>query len=96
MSDSAHRWVIDSIEEFMASVEVDGKSMITVPQSLLPSGAKQGHVLSVKRDVSADGKRSALTIEVDEAATKRALAESAAQVKKGARGKNDPGGDITL
>jgi hypothetical protein len=96
MSDSAHRWVIDSIEEFMASVEVDGKSMITVPQSLLPSGAKQGHVLSVKRDVSADGMRSALTIEVDEAATKRALAESAAQVKKGARGKNDPGGDITL
>jgi hypothetical protein len=96
MSDSAHRWVIDSIEEFMASVEVDGKSMITVPQSLLPSGAKQGHVLSVKRDVSADGKRSALTIEVDEAATKRALAESAAQVKKGARGKNDPVGDITL
>jgi hypothetical protein len=96
MSDSAHRWVIDSIEESMASVEVDGKSMITVPQSLLPSGAKQGHVLSVKRDVSADGMRSALTIEVDEAATKRALAESAAQVKKGARGKNDPGGDITL
>lgn len=96
MSDSAHRWVIDSIEESMASVEVDGKSMITVPQSLLPSGAKQGHVLSVKRDVSADGKRSALTIEVDEAATTRALAESAAQVKKGVRGKNDPGGDITL
>ena len=57
----------------MASVEVDGKSMITVPQSLLPSGAKQGHVLSVKRDVSADGMRSALTIEVDEAATKRTL-----------------------
>jgi hypothetical protein len=53
-------------------------------------------VLSVKRDVSADGMRSALTIEVDEAATKRALAESAAQVKKGVRGKNDPGGDITL
>jgi hypothetical protein len=96
MSDSAHRWVIDSIEESMASVEVDGKSMITVPQSLLPSGAKQGHVLSVKRDVSADGMRSALTIEVDEAATPRALAQSAAPLKKGVKGKNDPGGDITL
>ena len=75
MADSAHRWVIDSIEESMASVEVDGKSMITVPQSLLPSGAKEGHVLSVKRDLSADGLRSALSIEVDEAATKSALAE---------------------
>lgn len=96
MSDSAHRWVIDSIEESMASVEVDGKSMITVPQSLLPSGAKPGHVLSVKRDVSADGMRTAVMIEVDEAATKRALAESAAQVKKGVKGKKDPGGDITL
>jgi len=96
MSNSAHRWVVDSIEESMASVEVDGKSMITVPQSLLPSGAKQGHVLAVKRDISADGMRSALSIEVDVDATKRALAESAAQVKKGSKGKTDPGGDITL
>ena len=80
----------------MASVEVDGKSIITVPQSLLPSRARQVHVLRVKRELSADGMRSALTIELDEAATKRALAESAAQVKKGARAKNDPGGDINL
>jgi hypothetical protein len=40
--------------------------------------------------------RSALTIELDQDATKRALAESAAQVKKGVKGKTDPGGDITL
>lgn len=96
MPDSAQRWVVDSIEESMASVEVDGKSMITVPQTLLPSGARQGHVLRVKRELSADGLRSVLTIELDDAATKRALAASAAQVKKGAKGKNDPGGDITL
>lgn len=96
MPDSAHRWVVDSIEESMASVEVDGKSMITVPQTLLPSGARQGHVLRVKRELSTDGLRSVLTIELDEAATKRALAASAAQVKKGVKGKNDPGGDISL
>jgi hypothetical protein len=96
MSDSAHRWVVDSIEESMASVEVDGKSMMTVPQSLLPTGAREGHVLRVKRELSADGMRSALTIELDQDATKRALAESAAQVKKGVKGKKDPGGDITL
>jgi hypothetical protein len=96
MSDSAHRWVVDSIEESTASVEVDGKSMMTVPKSLLPSGAREGHVLRVNRQLSADGMRSVLTIELDQDATKRALAESAAQVKKGAKGKKDPGGDITL
>jgi hypothetical protein len=91
-----HRWIIDSIEESMASVEVDGDRMITVPQSLLPSGAKQGDVLRVVRDAPSDGKRSALTIEIDEAATRDALAASAAQTKKGSRQVNDPGGDIKL
>lgn len=91
-----HRWIVDSIEESVASVEVDGDRMITVPQSLLPSAAKSGHVLSVRRDLSADGSRSTLTIEIDEAATREALAASAAQVKKGTRQKSDPGGDIVL
>jgi len=96
MSDSAQRWVVDSIEESTASVEVDGKSMITVPHSLLPGGTRQGHVLQVKRELAADGKKSTLTIAIDDAATKSALADSAAQVRKGAKGKNDRGGDITL
>jgi hypothetical protein len=95
-SPQEHRWVVDSIEEFVASVEVDGGKMITVPQWLLPDGARQGHVLSVRHDRPAHGVRSVLTIEVDEAATKQALAASAAQVTKYARQKNDSGGDITL
>jgi hypothetical protein len=95
-TNAQHRWIVDSIEESVASVEVDGERMITVPQSLLPSGAKSGQVLSVRHDLSADGRRSTLTIEIDEAATQKALAASAAQVKKGTRQKNDPGGDIVL
>ena len=91
-----HRWVVDSIEESVASVEVDGDRTITVPQSLLPSGVTSGHVLSVRSERAADGKRSVLTIEIDEAATQKALAASAAQMKKGTRQKNDPGGDIVL
>lgn len=91
-----HRWVVDAIEEFVASIEVDGDRMITVPQSVLPSDAKQGHVLRVTRETATDGKRSTLTIEVDEAATREALAASAAQTKKGTRQANDPGGDIAL
>jgi hypothetical protein len=91
-----HRWIIDSIEESVASIEVDGDRMMSVPQSLLPSDAKQGHVLRVVRETASDGKRSTVTIELDEVATREALAASAAQTKKGTRQKNDPGGDIAL
>jgi hypothetical protein len=81
---SVHRWIVDSIEESMASVEVDGDKLMPVPVAMLPRGTKQGDILRV-------------SIEIDAAATKAALAESAAQVKKGgARQANDPGGDITL
>ena len=91
-----HQWVVDSIEEGMASVEVDGGRMITVPLSTLPAGTREGHVLRVRREQSSDGQRSTLAIELDEAATKLALAESARQVEKSARSKSDPGGDIVL
>jgi hypothetical protein len=80
---ATHRWVVDSIEESVASVEVDGSKMMTIPLSMLPKAAREGHILCV-------------TIEVDAEATQKALAESAAQVKKGASKSKDPGGDITL
>jgi hypothetical protein len=78
-----HRWVVDAIEESVASIEVNGTKMITVPQAMLPKDAREGHVLCV-------------TIEIDHAATKDALDQSAAQVKKHAKQPNDPGGDIAL
>jgi hypothetical protein len=93
-----HRWVVDAMEEQAASIEVDGGAMITVPRSLLPVGTKQGHVLRVLRESAADGTRSTLTIEIDEAGTRQALADSAKQVdamrKESAT--QDPGGDIKL
>jgi hypothetical protein len=81
----AQRWVIDSIEETVASIEVDGRAMITLPHALLPAGAKEGHVLRV-------------TIEIDEAGTKQAMDASAVQVKRGMdeSRKRDKGGDIKL
>ena len=96
MPETTHRWVIDVIEENAAAIEVDGKNVITMPRWLLPDGATQGDVLHVRHDRPARGQRSALTIEVDAEATKKALAESAAQVQKGAKRSNDPGGNITL
>jgi hypothetical protein len=96
MRKDEHRWVVDSIEETVASIEVDGKDMITLPLWLLPGGAKQGDVLSVSIDRPAKGQRSVLTVAVDDVATKQALADSAAQVKKHGSPVKDPGGDITL
>jgi hypothetical protein len=97
MNSKAHRWVIDSIEEFVASVEVDGGKMITVPQWVLPDGAREGDVLSVQHERPVNGSRSVLTISIDSVATAKALADSAAQVAKhSGRAANDPGGDIKL
>jgi hypothetical protein len=82
---SEHRWVVDAIEEKTASIEVDGKTMIAIPASLLPKGVRAGHVLKV-------------SIQFDEDATGRAEADSVAQVKRGrdASRKRDPGGNISL
>lgn len=91
-----HRWVVDSIEESVAAIEVDGGPMVNVPLSLLPARAREGHVLSVRHERPTGGARSVLTIEIDDAATARASADSAAQVQKGLHRSTDPGGDIVL
>ena len=88
-----HRWMIDSIEEFIASVEVDGREIIRVPQWLLPAGAREGEILRVTHERSGD--RSALRVERDAAATDAARRASAEQLRRpGAT--RDPGGDISL
>ena len=80
-----HRWVIDSIEEQSASIEIDAGVTINVPVSMLPPGAKPGDVMSVSFELDVNAKR-------------QALERSAATVKKGQEmsKKLDPGGDISL
>lgn len=82
---STQQWVIDLIEEGSASIELPDGKLISLPSSVLPSGARGGQILRV-------------TIELDPDATKRALDASKAQVEKGSRAsrKRDPGGDIVL
>jgi hypothetical protein len=41
MATRRHQWIIDSIEEFIASIEVDGKRTIQLPQWFLPRGAER-------------------------------------------------------
>lgn len=96
MKKEKHSWAIDSIEEFVASIEVDGKRMAEVPQWMLPPAAKEGDIVSVNHSISDDGVTSSLEIVFDREATKRAKERSVREPKKTGREKVDPGGDIKL
>lgn len=66
-------WVVDQIENGVASVEINGKSTVTIPAAVLPRGVREGDVLRV-------------TITTDPAELARRLAQSAAQIAKGGTG----------
>ncbi|HEY5218895.1 MAG TPA: DUF3006 family protein [Gemmatimonadaceae bacterium] len=98
MPSEAHRWVIDSIAEHVAAIQVDGSAMVRLPQWVLPRGAAEGQVLSVTHELDGKGERSTLTIAIDRAGTATALRESKAQVDamRKASSRRDTGGDIKL
>jgi hypothetical protein len=89
---SKHTWIVDVIEDGSASIEVDGRSVTPIPEWLLPEGVKEGDVLSVTHD-RREGK-SALLIETDPEAKRKAVERSAKQVSR--KSKSDRGGDIQL
>ncbi len=89
---SRHTWIVDVIEDGSASIEVDGRTVTPIPEWMLPEGVKEGDVLSVTHDRRVG--RSALLIETDPEAKKKALERSQKQVSR--KSKNDPGGDIRL
>lgn len=89
---SKHTWIVDVIEDGSASIEVDGRSVTPIPQWMLPEGVREGDVLSVTHDRK-EGK-SALLIETDPDAKRKALDRSVKQVAK--KSTNDRGGDISL
>jgi len=89
---SKHTWIVDVIEDGSASIEVDGHAVTPIPQWMLPEGVREGDVLSVTHD-RGEGK-SALLIETDPEAKRKALDRSAKQVA--GKSKNDRGGDISL
>lgn len=89
---SKHTWIVDVIEDGAASIEVDGRTVTPIPQWMLPEGVREGDVLSVTHDRT--GRKSALLIETDPEARKKALDRSAKQVAR--KSKNDRGGDVSL
>lgn len=96
MTTERHTWIIDSIEERVAAIEVDGNAVVRLPQWVLPRGAREGDVLAVSHELDADGERSTLRIALDPEAKERALEHSRRQTRKGRKAPKDPGGDITL
>ncbi len=77
---SSQVWIIDQIEDGVASIEVDGNRTITIPVAVLPKGVQEGDVL-----------RATIAQDRDEKA--RRLARSASQLSKGGSGGK---GNITL
>lgn len=73
-------WVVDKVENGMASVEIDGNVMLSVPVGILPEGVREGDVLRA-------------AIAHDPAERARRLSQSAAQVARGGTGGR---GDIKL
>ena len=57
MSES-QRWVIDAIEEHVASIELPDGKMIQLPASILPKGAKRGQIVFASRSRSMPRRRS--------------------------------------
>ena len=90
-----HRWAIDSLEEFTASVEHDGDRVFHVPRALIPAAAREGDILDVRITVDGGDDLVTTAVRVDREATRTAMDASALQVKR-APGRNDPGGDIVL
>jgi Protein of unknown function (DUF3006) len=89
---SKHTWIVDVIEDGSASIEVDGRAVTPIPQWMLPEGVREGDVLSVTHD-RGEGK-SALVIETDPEAKRKALDRSEKQVAR--KSKNDRSGEISL
>ncbi|HEU4988238.1 MAG: DUF3006 domain-containing protein [Gemmatimonadota bacterium] len=98
MARETHRWVIDSIAEHVAAIEVDGGPVVRLPEWVLPRGAREGDVLAVHHELDAAGRRSTLAITIDDAATRSTLRGSAHQVEaiRKASRRRDPGGDVSL
>jgi hypothetical protein len=48
MSDTRHRWIVDAIDEEIATCEVDGIVVLRVPRWFLPESASVGAALVVR------------------------------------------------
>jgi hypothetical protein len=75
------RWILDSLEEDVAAVEVDGERVIFVPADLLPAEAREGDVLKVTMKRTKG--RMDLEVVLDEEGKEELMRRSRAQNRRG-------------
>jgi hypothetical protein len=88
-----HRLVVDRFEGDLAVVEVDGGPALDLPRWLLPREVKEGDVVRVRADQSAEGTLR-LEARLDPEATRAARGDAAARLRR--LRARDPGGDVEL
>lgn len=93
MSRHLHRWIVDSVDDDFARVEVDGERVVTVPLWLLPADAREGDVFRVEHRRTPT--ESALVLERDVEERERGLERSRRQVA-GIPLDHGPKGDVAL
>ena len=93
-----HSWSVDGIEEGIVRIEEDGERMLSIPQHLLPAGAREGQLLRVTRAFASGSDSVVVTIALDHAATTAALRKSQATMSQAMTesAPRDPGGDVIL
>jgi hypothetical protein len=89
--ESRHQWVVDSVEEGVAAIEIDGTRVVSVPVSLLPLGVREGDVFRVLH--IRDEIRSGFTIERDDGARDALRERSGKQVSEPV---SEGSGDVRL
>jgi len=95
MPTQRHRWILESVEEHVATIEVDGAATVRLPAWVLPRGARPGDVLAVEHDQGEDGRGSTLRIALDAEGREGAMRRSREQVAEAGQA-SDAGGDISL
>ena len=69
MTDTRHRWIVDGIDEEIATCEVDGLVMVRVPRWFLPEGAAAGDALVVRHRREGSASTIEITIAPDRPAS---------------------------
>lgn len=92
----AHRLVVDRFAGDLVVVEVDGDRFLDLPRWLLPSGLREGDVVTAQVEAGerGEGGERRVVLAVDRAATEAARQEAEALLTRLRR--RDPGGDLQL
>ena len=91
MTDEQHIWVIDSLEEDVATIEEDGQHLRRVSLWMLPAGVREGDTLLITRRAKVGGE-----VHLQLVVHREAALPGRDEARTRPRSASDPGGDIVL